>query len=67
MNPFPTRMTEADRMDEWLRYFDALATDEARAQFLVMLKEKRDRQGSAMHAKLLNDLGQKFLTEKFKG
>ena len=67
MKPFPTVKSESEQMEEWKRYYDALATDEAKAQFLVMLKEKRDRQGSALHAKLLNDLGTRFLTEKFKG
>ena len=56
----------AQFMEEYRRYFDALATEEARAQLLVFFKERRDRHGDQNCGKLLAELGNRFLTDKWK-
>ena len=64
---FPQQKSVEQSMVEYRRYYDALATEEAKAQLLVMFKERRDKQGDTTCGKLLAELGQRFITEKFKG
>ena len=58
--------SEKQFMDEYRCYFDALATEDSRAALLVFFKERRDKNGDATCGRLLSELGNRFLTERWK-
>ena len=58
----------AGRIDwtaEWTRYFDGCLTDKAKVDFLMMLKERRDRQADVEAGKVLNTLTIRWITDRY--
>jgi hypothetical protein len=63
--PMPTQ--GVDMAAEYRRYFADLKTEETKIGLLKLLKERRDRHGDAECGKLLLELGQKWMIEKWIG
>ena len=57
----------ANVAEEYRRYYAFLNTEESKITLLKMLKERRDRRGDSEAGKLLVELGQKWLAEKWVG
>ena len=55
----------APTREDWIRAYDVQITDEAKVRFLLMLKEKRDRQSDTAAGNLLEELTAKWLKERF--
>jgi hypothetical protein len=56
-----------EQAEEYRKYYGKLTTDSTKAQFIVFLKEKRDSDQSLAAGRLVQELGEKFLNERWRG
>ncbi len=54
-----------DFASEYRKYWSMLKTEKAKLDFLLMLKERRDRQGDQVSRALLPELTRLWVEEKF--
>lgn len=55
-----------DFKEEWLRYYSGLITDEAKVQFLLMLKERVFVNHDREAAEVLPGLAERWVKEQFR-
>ena len=63
MKPMPSGL---DVMRDWERYYDERSDDRGKVDFLLMLKERRDRYQDSDAGKTFSKLVTRWMTEKFK-
>lgn len=63
MKPPPTGLEVAK---DWERFYATRDTDRARVEFLLMLKERRDKYQDSEASKMFSLLAARWMAEKFK-
>lgn len=62
MNPMPTGVSVEK---DWERFYDSRTSDRAKVEFLLMLKERRDRYQDSDAGKMFSKLSVRWMTERF--